>query len=74
LLDVSARSWRKPKRDHSAVAAALHLYVGKTSAAKGFGAWHLAGRNLEIETIAAKISLVIIQGLVRAERDARSFR
>jgi hypothetical protein len=73
LLDVSARSGREPKRNHGAVANALDLDVGKTPATKGFRAWYVGGRNLDIETVAATISLVVIQGLVRAERDARSF-
>jgi hypothetical protein len=64
LLDMSARPRGQSKRNHSAVTAALHLYVGKTSAAKGFSAWHIGRWNFDIETIAATISLVIIQRLV----------
>ena len=74
LFDAGARSRRESKRNYRAVAAALHLYIGKTSTAKGFGAWYVGGGNLDIKTIAATISLVIIQRLVRTQCDARSFR
>ena len=64
LLNPGAGSRRESKRNHSAVAAALHLYIGKTAAAKRFSAGYFGRGNFDIETIAATISLVIIQRLV----------
>ncbi len=62
---VNTTSIRFPKRDDGAVAAALGLYVGKTAPANHLGAWYVGGRNLDIETVAAPISLIITQRLIR---------
>jgi hypothetical protein len=49
------------KRKDRAVATALRLYVGKTTTADCFGAGHVGGWNLDIESIATTISLIIVQ-------------
>ena len=70
LLDSRGRARLEAKRHNRAVTAALCLYVGETPAAKGVGAWYVGGRNPDIETIAAPVSLIVIQRLVRTQRYA----
>jgi hypothetical protein len=62
------------KGNHRAVTYALNLHVAKTAPAKGIGARDVGGRDLDIETIAAPVSFVIIQRLIGTERDPGTFR
>jgi len=61
LFDASGCARLQSKREESAVAAALRLYVGKTATADCLGAGHIGGGNLDIESIATTISLIVIQ-------------
>jgi len=61
LLDSRRRTGLEMKRHHCAVTVALCLYVAETPAANGVGAWYVGGRNLDIETIAAPVGLIVIQ-------------
>ena len=61
LLDSRGRPGLEAKRHNRAVTVALCLYVGETPAANGVGAWYVGGRNLDVETIAAPIGLIVIQ-------------
>ncbi|MDX6577890.1 MAG: hypothetical protein QOE96_3843 [Blastocatellia bacterium] len=70
LLDARARARLQSKGNHRAVTYALNLHVAKTAPAKGVGARDVGGRDLDIETIAAPVSFVIIQRLIGTERDA----
>jgi len=71
---MRGRAGLKPKRDHRAIGAALNFDIGKTATAGCFSARHISGWKLDIKTIAATIGFIIAQGLVRVNRDARSFR
>jgi hypothetical protein len=64
LLDACGSAWLESKRNDSAITAALRSYIGKTAAANCVGAWHIGGRNFDVETIAATISLIVVQGLI----------
>jgi len=64
LLYVRRGAWLKSERNHGAVAAVLHFYIGKTMAANCFGARNIGYGNLDIESIAAAIRFVITQRLI----------
>ena len=61
LFYVRRGAWLKSERNHGAIAAALHFYVGKSSAAHRLCARHISGGNFHIEAIATPVSFIIIQ-------------